>query len=188
MAVELTKVALWIETVEPGKPLGFLEANIRCGDSLLGVYNLEVLRDGIPDAAYKPLTGDDKTVARDFARINREQREGQGYLFGGRHGLPAAPLLAEAARHLHSLPEDTTAQIAEKRRSFQTLSTEVQNYRWRQAADAYIAAFLTAKTRQQAPGTATSALIPTTEDVYNLISGTTVYGPRVGHVQQLVRT
>ena len=37
MAVELTKVALWIETVEPGKPLGFLDANIRCGDSLLGV-------------------------------------------------------------------------------------------------------------------------------------------------------
>jgi hypothetical protein len=28
MAVELTKVALWIETVEPGKPLGFLDANI----------------------------------------------------------------------------------------------------------------------------------------------------------------
>ena len=34
MAVELTKVALWIETIEPGKPLGFLDANIRCGDSL----------------------------------------------------------------------------------------------------------------------------------------------------------
>jgi type I restriction-modification system DNA methylase subunit len=35
LAVELTKVALWIETVEPGKPLGFLDANIRCGDSTL---------------------------------------------------------------------------------------------------------------------------------------------------------
>ena len=29
MAVELAKVALWIETVEPGKPLGFLDANLR---------------------------------------------------------------------------------------------------------------------------------------------------------------
>src|SRR6185437_11437624 len=60
MAVELTKVALWIETVEPGKPLGYLDANIRCGDALLGVFDLEVLRAGIPDAAYKPLSGDDK--------------------------------------------------------------------------------------------------------------------------------
>ena len=41
MAVELTKVALWIETVEPGKPLGFLDANIRCGDALLGVFDLK---------------------------------------------------------------------------------------------------------------------------------------------------
>jgi type I restriction-modification system DNA methylase subunit len=42
LAVELTKVALWIETVEPGKPLGFLDANIRCGDSLLGVFDLQL--------------------------------------------------------------------------------------------------------------------------------------------------
>src|SRR5260370_36043234 len=52
LAVELTKVALWIETVAPGKPLGFLDANIRCGDSLLGVFDLDALRQGIPDAAY----------------------------------------------------------------------------------------------------------------------------------------
>ena len=32
MAVELTKVALWIETVDPGLPLGFFDAQIRCGD------------------------------------------------------------------------------------------------------------------------------------------------------------
>ena len=46
MAVELTKVALWIETVEPGKPMGFLDANIRCGDALLGVFDLDALRQG----------------------------------------------------------------------------------------------------------------------------------------------
>lgn len=32
MAVELTKVALWIETVDPGLPLGFFDAQIRCGN------------------------------------------------------------------------------------------------------------------------------------------------------------
>ena len=37
MAVELCKVALWMETIEPGKPLTFLEYRIQCGDSLLGV-------------------------------------------------------------------------------------------------------------------------------------------------------
>ncbi len=45
MAVELCKVALWMETLEPGKPLGFLDYRIRCGDSLLGVpLNVTVIR------------------------------------------------------------------------------------------------------------------------------------------------
>ena len=74
MAVELTKVALWIETVDPGLPLGFFDAQIRCGDSLLGVFDLKVLEEGIPDAAYKPLTGDDKEVAKYYAQKNKREK------------------------------------------------------------------------------------------------------------------
>jgi N-6 DNA Methylase len=37
MAVELCRVALWLETLQPGKPLSFLDHHIRAGDSLLGV-------------------------------------------------------------------------------------------------------------------------------------------------------
>ena len=48
MAVELCKVALWIEALEPGKPMTFLDSHIRCGDSLIGVL-IMMLRDGIPD-------------------------------------------------------------------------------------------------------------------------------------------
>ncbi len=36
MAIELCKVSLWMEAVEPGKPLSFLEHHIVCGNSLLG--------------------------------------------------------------------------------------------------------------------------------------------------------
>ena len=36
MAVELCKVALWLETLEPGKPLSFLDHHIQCGNSLVG--------------------------------------------------------------------------------------------------------------------------------------------------------
>lgn len=147
MAVELTKVALWIETVEPGKPLGFLDANIRCGDSLLGVFNLEVLRQGIPDAAYKPLSGDDKVTARDFARRNKAERDGQGALrlLGGSGQLPSAPPLAGAARTLRALPEDDSAQIERKRKKFVESQVDPEIWKWRIAADAYVAAFLVAK-------------------------------------------
>ncbi len=78
MAVELTKVALWIETVDPGLPLGFFDAQIRSGDSLLGVFDLEMLEEGVPDAAYKPLIGDDKDTAMYYRQANRDAQEGPG--------------------------------------------------------------------------------------------------------------
>lgn len=129
MAVELTKVALWIETVEPGKPLGFLDASLLCGDSLLGVFNLEVLRDGIPDAAYKPLSGDDKDACKYFERRNKLDRDtGQGTLdfTGGKSSLPAAPPLADSLRVVRSLPEDTTSEIAEKKKRLTAARSEKQ--------------------------------------------------------------
>ncbi len=36
MAVELCKVSLWLEAIEPGRPLSFLDAHIRQGNALLG--------------------------------------------------------------------------------------------------------------------------------------------------------
>ena len=70
MAVELCKVALWIEALEPGKPLSFLDARIRCGDSLIGVFDYGMLRAGLPDEAFDPLTGDDKAVAKAYKVIH----------------------------------------------------------------------------------------------------------------------
>ena len=36
MAVELCKVSLWMEALEPGRPLSFLESHVRPGNALLG--------------------------------------------------------------------------------------------------------------------------------------------------------
>jgi hypothetical protein len=80
MAVELCKMVLWIEAVDPGKPLSFLDAHIQCGDSLVGVFDPKVLEQGIPDEAYKALTGDEKPPAlawrrRTPASARRAKRE-----------------------------------------------------------------------------------------------------------------
>jgi len=76
MAVELCKVALWMETLDPGKPLSFLDRNIQCGNSLIGATPA-LLDDGIPNEAFKPITGDDKATCREFKKKNRQQRSGQ---------------------------------------------------------------------------------------------------------------
>ena len=186
MAVELTKVALWIETVEPGKPLGFLDANVRCGDALLGVFDIKALVTGIPDAAYKPLTGDDKATARYYAARNRDELRGQGSLdFGGGRGkLPPAPPLAAAARGLRALPEDDVEQIAVKRRRFEAARADPLSWAWKVACDLYVAAFLIPKTGGE-PANRNTVTIPTTGHVWQRLAGGQPYGPLVARAQDL---
>ena len=186
MAVELTKVALWIETVEPGKPLGFLDANIRGGDSLLGVFDLEALKRGIPDDAYKPLSGDDKETAKHFIARNRAERSGQGSLdFGSGGGrLPAAAPLASEATALRAMPEDSPEEIAAKRRTFEAVRADPRRWNLRIAADLYVAAFVTPKTGG-VPANRNTVTIPTTAHVWDALAGRNIYGPLVGRAQSL---
>ena len=74
MAVELCKISLWMEALEPGKPLTFLDHHIQCGNSLLGCTP-DLLQKGIPDAAFTPLTGDDKDYCSKYKKLNKEERD-----------------------------------------------------------------------------------------------------------------
>ena len=84
-----------------------------CGDSLLGVFNRASLIKGIPDAAYKPLTGDDRTAARDLDRRNASEKVAQGELGldGGANALPPAWPMVEAAAQLRMMPEETIRDV-----------------------------------------------------------------------------
>jgi len=42
--VDLCRVALWLESHTAGEPLTFLDHGIRCGDSLVGAFDLASLR------------------------------------------------------------------------------------------------------------------------------------------------
>ncbi|ARJ69123.1 Eco57I restriction-modification methylase domain-containing protein [Paracoccus contaminans] len=167
MAVELTKVALWIETVDPGLPLGFFDAQIRCGDALLGVFDLKVLQDGIPDAAYKPLTGDDKDTARYYLQANRAATSGQGgFDFGtGQVAMPEMKPLALDFSGFRDLPEDTVEQIGAKAARFKELRKGQAFVRATTAANLYVAAFLLPKVGG-APAGASARTVPTTEELW----------------------
>jgi hypothetical protein len=167
MAVELTKVALWIETVDPGLPLGFFDAQIRCGDALLGVFDLKVLEDGIPDAAYKPLTGDDKDIASIYKKINAATVKGQGgFDFGsGLNKLPETKPLALDFSGFRDLPEDTLEEIGAKSKRFKQLRKGQEFVRAKAACDLFIAAFLLPKIGS-APTGPSERSIPTTEELW----------------------
>lgn len=188
MAVELTKVALWIETVDPGRPLGFFDAQIRCGDSLLGVFDLNVLQDGIPDAAYKPLTGDDKNSAKYYLKANRDAKSGQGELdlFGDQGGtMPALKPLATDFFSLRNLAEDTAEQIGAKAQRFNELRASPTYARTQAAADLYLAAFLVPKTAGPAgfagsthsADPTTARTVPTTNELWRALHNDSLSAP-----------
>ena len=144
LAVELCRTALWLEAIEPGKPLGFLDAHIRPGNSLLGVLDPAQMRPGIPDAAYKPLTGDSRTAARALKQRNRiDPRQRQ--LFTPHHTE-----LAASAGALEALPEDSLEQVEQKRAAWRDALAGAACRDEQRRADLYTAAFFAPKTDDNA--------------------------------------
>lgn len=192
MAIELSRVALWIETVEPGKPLGFLDANLRCGDSLLGIFSLDALRLGIPEEAYKPLAGDDKGIANIFKTRNRDDLRGQARLDFSGHptSLPIPPALAAQALALRGLPEDSEQDVVQREQAFERVRSNPELTRYEVAADLYTAAFLTPKVKPT-PGVTLNAefpgqpFVPVSSHVWRALNKGTVLGTLVGTARQL---
>jgi len=138
LAVELCRVALWLEGHTEDKPLTFLDHRIRCGDSLVGVFDLKVLENGIPDEAFKPVAGDDKTAAREAKKRNTRERAESLLQF------PVAEQLKEFARRLQELdelPEDTIEQVRDKIEAYRRIESSPEFQRLRSACNIWTAAF-----------------------------------------------
>ena len=127
-------------------------SHIRCGDSLIGVFDYEMLRRGIPDEAYKPLTGDDKAAAKAYSKFNKQQRDGKGATGLLASLRPPADLI-DAATALVDMSEDTLEQIGAKRNAFERLHSGHNWLNLKIASDCFVAAFFSEKTGA-IPGTA----------------------------------
>jgi hypothetical protein len=149
MAVELCRVALWLETLVPGRPLSFLDKNIQCGNSLMGATPA-LLEEGIPDDAFTPITGDDKTYCREWKKRNREQRKGQLDMFS-RGAQPWQRLgnLAQALRQLETMADDTLDAVDRQRAEYERLVASGDYEFGKLWADAWCAAFVWVKRREE---------------------------------------
>ena len=149
MSVELCKVALWMEAIDPGKPLSFLDHHIQCGNSLIGATP-RLLREGIPDAAFQPVEGDDKAVCSEYRKRNKQEREsGQQSLFG--HDLQPWEQLGNLATAMMSLDADDDGSVAaehRKQEKYEKLVSSTDYEYGRLLADTWCAAFVLKKTRE----------------------------------------
>ncbi|MBT3326195.1 MAG: N-6 DNA methylase [Gemmatimonadales bacterium] len=148
MAVELCKVSLWMESLEPGRPLGFLDHRIRYGNSLVGMFNTNVLNEGIPPDAYKALSGDDRETATRLRNDNRSERGDvdKGQLRIRWDEAEELRRLAEAALDFEEWDDDSVEEIAEKEAAYSEWRDHARRRRDEAACDLWVAAFHIPKT------------------------------------------
>ncbi len=149
MAVELCKVALWMEAIEPGKPLSFLEHHIQCGNSLLGTTPA-LMADGIPDEAFSAIEGDDKKKAAAIKKLNKTEREkGSGSMFAQFEGgieLDSVDLLTKI-KEIDLVDDSSISGIRRKQELYEQFI--LRDYKQAKViADAWCAAFVWKKTAE----------------------------------------
>ncbi len=143
MAVELCKVSLWMEALEPGKPLSFLDAHIKCGNSLIGTMpHLDT--SVIPDEAFTAVTGDDKKTATLLKKRNKKERE-SGQLSLSVQVVETMDDLARSAlahaRKMNALPEENAPQVRAKAQEYELYEKSKERQRLKLEADLWTAAF-----------------------------------------------
>ena len=148
LAVELCKVALWLEAHEPGQPMNFLDHHIKCGNAIVGLAHFEELENGIASEAFKTLPGDNKEIAAAFKKRNTLERKTKEQLSTYDVAKVDDDLkgLQKEFTSFSQLPENTPEQIAQKDKAYQDLTQGKKWFRLKQIADLQVAQFFIPKT------------------------------------------
>lgn len=143
MAAELCRVSLWLEALDPGRPLSFLDHHIRVGNSLLG-STPELIASGIPDSAFMALEGDDKRACVTLRKRNAAERRNVGPLFA-EHDAAIQARLEIAAAALEEMPDDKSEDIKAKEIVFRSHLQAEDYLLKKRLADAWCSAFVIPK-------------------------------------------
>ncbi|PIL01997.1 hypothetical protein SYN65AY640_10395 [Synechococcus sp. 65AY640] len=143
LAVELCRVALWLEAHCAGKPLTFLDHHIKCGDSLVGVLDLAILEKGIPDEAFTPVSADSKEAARSLKQRNRTEcqslQTGQLSLAFDTDQVVAE--LSQERQKLEAIPDNSPAEVSRKQQLYSRYCQDPQHQKLVEACNLWTAAF-----------------------------------------------
>ncbi len=163
LAVDLCKVALWIEGYNKGYPLSFLDHRIKCGNSLVGVMDLDCLQAGIPEGAYTAVTGDNKAVATKLKKRNKEECKqlGQQNLFDTPVIQAERDRYTQNASEIGLTSETTASDVRAKQERYRASRRDSSWYRDYTLCNLWTAAFFMPLV---------SDLLPTTETLDRLMS------------------
>lgn len=179
-AIELCKLALWLEGHNSGKPLTFLDHRIRNGNSLVGVLDLKVLRRALPDEAFNPVSGDDAVVCRDLKKANaayRKSRQTNLFALSGQQEEAHQHELASAYHEIEGIAQDSLEAI--ERIKSKLGSARAKAFHELKACDIYTAAFFKTYHELDDPTN------PSSEKLEQYFNAPTQFGRLVGEATKL---
>jgi hypothetical protein len=159
MSAELCRVSLWLEALEPGKPLSFLDHHIRVGNSLLGTTP-ELIAEGIPEGAFKVIEGDDGDACAALKKRNKGELLGFGGLFA-KEDAALRDKLRQAAAAIDDIGDSRPYDIHRKEAAFQAAESNYDFQKARDLADLWCAAFVIKKSSPIPAGAESQPLQPT---------------------------
>ncbi|MCX5649798.1 MAG: N-6 DNA methylase [Planctomycetota bacterium] len=150
LAVELCKVALWLEAHNPGEPLNFLDHHIKCGNAIVGFVKREEVDNGVPDEAFAKLPGDDPEIGKEVrARNKRERAErNQAKLSFTPARENEIKAVMDRWSTITAMPERTPAEIDAKKQAFEGFSGSGAAWLLKQLASIPIAQFYIPRTEE----------------------------------------
>ena len=182
LAVELCKVALWLEAHNPNEPLNFLDHHIKCGNAIVGLAHKEELERGIANEAFKKLPGDDKGIISELSKRNKKEIKNRtsGYrIFNFEYSLGRNLQKAlQKFNNVTSMPEKTPPQIEAKTEAYKALQDDLAIHDLQAIADIQVAQFFIPKTEEN------KQKIITDEKYFRLLAGeNTLQGQAVAQAQ-----
>lgn len=168
LAIELARMALWLEGYSENCALSFLDHHLKVGNSVLGVFNLESLRMGISSEAYKDKTASkkQKSLIDNLRKQNqkglkqlsviRERAEGDPDLFDFEVSIPQI-------ENLENFPSSSLEDETIKAEHYKKNQAILHSSHVKQLCDCFMAGYLADKKEQP-------DLIPTSKTIAQLIA------------------
>ena len=175
MAVELARMGLWLEGFAENEPLSFLDHHLQVGNSLLGVMDLETVKLGIDNDAYKPQStefAEFSCATKEVCAALKKQNTAERKQLNKDDHVRYTPLgagtsteiTANAFATLNKLSATDLENEKAKQQIFEKYCQAIRLTPVYRACDLQIAAYLCPKTAQ------TQHLVPTSYDIARMCS------------------
>ena len=160
LSIELARMALWLEGFNGDLPLSFLDHHLKVGNSLVGILDSSILKQGIPNSRYRSTLGDEQAISF-LAKENKSGHNTLKKLLSDKESslLPTFEVLIPEIESFEALTSKNIFEEREKKNKYHEIKSKIESSRLKKLCDMWMCGFLSMKRDE------VQNKIPTTKDL-----------------------